>query len=33
MRTRAWETASQIAPRNCSQEMWGEAGVYVREGG
>ena len=29
MRTRAWETASQIAPRNCSQEMRGEVGVCV----
>ena len=28
MRTRAWETVSQIALRNCSSEIRGEVSVY-----
>ena len=29
MRTIAWETASQIALRNCSKEIWEEPGYTV----
>ena len=29
MRTIARETASQVAPRNCSKEIRGEVSIYV----
>ena len=29
MRTIAWETASQIALRNCSKEVEGKVSIYV----
>ena len=29
MRTMAWDTASQIALRNCSKEVAGEISMYV----